>query len=345
MQLLDRYLTAIKFWLPKTHRDDIAAELAANLQAEIDDRAAELGRPLTESEIAAILKQHGSPVVVASRYQQEKRTVNFGRQFIGPIVFPFYWIAVKVTLVLLLVSSIIPIFLFTTHGPPFAGLGNALVRLMRFSLPVLLLVTVLFALIDFCLRKTHFIEKWTGDWDPASLPTSDRQAGQVRRSSSIAGIILQSIFIVWWWNHGSIPYLAVTNAGAQVHFAPILTTLHIPILIIGFINLAQHWLNLVHPGWRWLPPATGLISSFAALILLYPLLYTSPLLSIFDRNGIPISAREAATIQHTISLAATATWFGILAAGLIYAGQLIRLAWKTMPPPVIQPRSNGVAHS
>ena len=108
MQLLDRYLTAVKFWLPKTQRDDIAAELAANLQAEIDDRAAELGRPLTEPETAAILKQHGSPVVVASRYQQENRTVNFGRQFIGPIVFPFYWIAVKVTLVLLLVSSIIP---------------------------------------------------------------------------------------------------------------------------------------------------------------------------------------------------------------------------------------------
>ena len=40
MQLLDRYLTAIKFWLPKAQRDDIAAELGANLQAEIDDRAA-----------------------------------------------------------------------------------------------------------------------------------------------------------------------------------------------------------------------------------------------------------------------------------------------------------------
>ena len=98
MQLLDRYLTAIKFWLPSRQREDIAAELAANLQSEIDDRAAELGRPLNDDELAALLKQHGSPILVASRYQQEHRTVTFGRQLIGPILFPFYWTAIKVTL-------------------------------------------------------------------------------------------------------------------------------------------------------------------------------------------------------------------------------------------------------
>jgi hypothetical protein len=47
MQLLDRYLTAVKFWLPQKQREDIAAELAANLQSEIDDRAAELAVPCT----------------------------------------------------------------------------------------------------------------------------------------------------------------------------------------------------------------------------------------------------------------------------------------------------------
>jgi hypothetical protein len=345
MQLLDRYLTAVRFWLPKAQRHDITAELAANLQAEIDDRAAELGRPLTEPETAAILKQHGSPILVASRYQPENRTVNFGRQFIGPVVFPFYWIAIKVVLVLLLISSIIPIFLFASHGPPFVGLGNALVRMTRFSLPALLLVTVVFALIDFCLRKLHFIEKWNGDWDPANLPSSDRQTRQVRRSSSIAGIIIQSIFIVWWWNHGSVPYLAITNAGATVHFAPILATLHLPILIIAFVNLAQHWLNLVEPNWLWLPPATGLITSLAGLIILYPLLYTSPLISIFEPSGASISVREAAEIQHTISLSVIGLWFGILVLAMIYAGRLVRLAWKTMPRPTRQSRSNGMAHS
>jgi hypothetical protein len=344
MQLLDRYLTAVKFWLPKAQRNDIAAELGANLQAEIDDRMAELGRPLADPEVAAILKQHGSPILVASRYQQEKRTVTFGRQVIGPVVFPFYWIALKVTLVLLLITGIIPMFLFETHGPPFAGLGYAIVRVARFSLPALFLVTLAFALIDFCLRKSHFIEKRSGDWDPRNLPPSDRQAKQVRRSSSIAGIIIQSIFIVWWWNHGSIPYLVVTNAGAQVHFAPILATLHLPILIIMFINLAQHWINLVEPNWRWLPPLAGVISSLAGLIVIYPLLHTSPLISILDRGGLPLGARESAEIQHLLSLGTISLWFGIMIVGAIYAWRLVYILWQTFPRTPMGSTSNGAAH-
>ena len=345
MQLLDRYLTAVKFWLPKKQRDDIAAELSANLQAEIDDRAAELGRPLTDDEIADLLKQHGSPILVASRYQQEHRTVSFGRQLIGPVVFPFYWIALKVTFVLLLVSAIIPALVLSANINPARELAHVLFRVMHLALPALFFVTLIFAVFDFGLGKFHFVEKWVSDWDPRNLPPPDRQAKQVRRSSSIAGIIIQSIFILWWWNHGSIPYLAITNAGAQVHFAPILATLHLPILIIAFINLAQHWINLVEPNWRWLPPATGLLTSIAALIILYPLLHTSPLISIFDRNGMAISAREATEIQNLASWGVINLWFGIMIVGAIYAWRLVWLAWQTMPRTISERQSNGVAHS
>lgn len=344
MPLLDRYLAAVKFWLPKKQRDDIAAELGANLQAEIDDRAAELGRPLNENEIAAMLKQHGSPILVASHYQQEHRTVTFGRQLIGPVVFPFYWIALKVTLVLLLITGIIPMFLFGTHGPPLAGLGYAIVRIARFSLPALLLVTLIFALIDLCLRKFHLLEKWGGDWDPRRLPPADRQSKQVRRSSSIAGIIIQSIFIVWWWNHGSIPFLVVTDTGAQMHFAPIFATLYLPILVIMFINLAQHWINLVEPNWRWLPPLTGVISSIAGLIVLYPLLHTSPLISIFEANGSPISAHATEKIRNLLSWGLINLWFIIMIVGAIYAWRLVYVLWQGFPRTPMGSASNGAAH-
>ena len=344
MELLARYLTAVKFWLPKKQRDDIAAELGANLQAEIDDRASALGRPLTETEIAAMLKQHGSPLLVASRYQQEHRTVTFGRQLIGPIVFPFYWIALKVTLVLLVITGLVPMFLFETHGPPFAGLGYALVRIARFSLPALLFVTLVFALIDFGLRKFDLLEKWGGKWDPRHLLPADRQAKQVRRSSSIAGIIIQSIFIVWWWNHGSIPYLIVTNAGAQVHLAPIVAALHLPILIIMFINLAQHWINLAEPNWRWLPPLTGMISCIAGLVVLFPLLHTSPLISIFEPNGNPIGAHEIENIRNFVSWGVINLWFGIMIVGAIYAWRLVYILWETFPRTPMGSTSNGAAH-
>jgi hypothetical protein len=331
MQLLDRYLTAVKFWLPKTLREDIAAELAANLQAEIDDRAAELGRPLTEEEIVLLLQQHGSPILVASRYQSEHRTVTIGRQLIGPIVFPFYWTALKVTLVLLLVPGVIPAVILGTlaHGRLFDQLGNALARVAWLSLPACLLVTLVFAAIDFSLRRFRVLDKWSSDWDPRRLPSPARQLKQVRRSSSIAGIIINSLFIVWWWNYGSIPYLVVSNAGAQIHFAPVLAALHLPVLIIAFINLAQHWINLLEPDWRWLPPATGLVTSFLGLIVLFPLLGKSPLISISQPNGLPISEREAAAIQEIVAWSVTWLWLGIMLVGAIYAWRLAWLAWQT----------------
>ena len=193
-------------------------------------------------------------------------------------------------------------------------------RVARLALPVLLLVTLLFALIDFGLRKLHFLEKWGSDWDPLKLPPSDRQAKQVRRSSSIAGIIIQSLFILWWWNHGSIPYLVVTNAGAHMHFAPVLTMLYVPVLVIAFLNLAQHWLNFVEPDWRWLPPTTGLVTSLVALFVLYPLLVTSPLISISEPNSLPLNANEAAQIQKVLAMSVTWLWIGIMVVGAISPG-------------------------
>jgi hypothetical protein len=346
MQLLDRYLTAIKFWLPKKEREDIAAELAANLQSEIDDRAAALGRPLSDDEIATLLKQHGSPILVASRYQQEHRTVTIGRQLIGPLVFPFYWTAIKVTLVLLLLPGVIPAVVLGTqaHGRPLAQLVDALTRIAWLSLPVLLVVTLNFAAIEFALRRFHLLEKWSSDWDPRTLPTPARQSKQVRRSSSIAGIIFQSLFILWWWNHGSIPYLVASDSGAQVHVAPVVTSLHLPILIVMFIHLGQHLINLLRPDWRWLPPATGLVTSLIGLVILYPLLGTSPLVSINQPNGLPIGAHAAAQIQQLIALAVVGLWLGIAVAAVIFASQLVWILWQTLPCDSSRATKNGMAH-
>jgi hypothetical protein len=53
--LLERYLQAIGEHLSTAAREDVLAELRANLQAQLDDRAEELNRPLTDADIAPIL--------------------------------------------------------------------------------------------------------------------------------------------------------------------------------------------------------------------------------------------------------------------------------------------------
>lgn len=90
MELVDRYLKALAKGLPETQSEDILRELSEDIQSEMDDRAAELGRPLTQAEQETILKGHGNPLVLAARYRQDQRSVAFGRLWIGPVVFPFY---------------------------------------------------------------------------------------------------------------------------------------------------------------------------------------------------------------------------------------------------------------
>lgn len=55
MDLFERYLHAVKTHLPAGQQDDVVAELAEDLRPRIDDRQAELGRPLTADAVAGIL--------------------------------------------------------------------------------------------------------------------------------------------------------------------------------------------------------------------------------------------------------------------------------------------------
>src|SRR5262249_39156857 len=88
MQLLDRYLQSVRFWLPKSQEQDILAELAEDIRSEIEERESAAGHKLTEEEIEGLLKQRGSPYRVASRYLPQ-------RYLIGPAFFPLYAMLLK----------------------------------------------------------------------------------------------------------------------------------------------------------------------------------------------------------------------------------------------------------
>src|SRR6266705_6214242 len=90
MELIDRYLQAVRFWLPRSERD-LAVELAEDLHSQVGARESQLGRPLDEDEVSAILKECGNPVVVASRLRPQD-------YLIGPTLFPAYRFVLKMVL-------------------------------------------------------------------------------------------------------------------------------------------------------------------------------------------------------------------------------------------------------
>src|SRR5450432_2936962 len=89
MELLDRYLQAVRFWLPRAQQQDIIAELSEDLRSQIEEKETELGRSLSEAEVEDILKKRGRPALVANRYLPQ-------RSLIGPLLFPIYCFVMKV---------------------------------------------------------------------------------------------------------------------------------------------------------------------------------------------------------------------------------------------------------
>src|SRR5580700_8076156 len=113
-ELIDRYLQAVRFWLPKTRRqDDLLAELGEDLRSQVEDKEGELGHPLDNAEVAAIRRRCGSPMMVAGR---------LGPQFhlIGPALFPIYVFVLKMVLFWILV----PVFVFIVGPVNLANSGG-----------------------------------------------------------------------------------------------------------------------------------------------------------------------------------------------------------------------------
>ena len=92
MTLTERYLKAVAAQLPQAERDDIIAELRDAIQTRMEDREEALGRPLTEAEEEAVLREVGHPLTVAARYGSGPMHV------VGPEIYPWWMFGVKVGL-------------------------------------------------------------------------------------------------------------------------------------------------------------------------------------------------------------------------------------------------------
>src|SRR3954465_11345761 len=91
MDLFDRYLTAVKLFLPGALQEDIIRELSEDIHARVEDQTAALGRRLNRAEEKELVKQLGHPALLAGSYGPR-------RQLIGAEMFPFYWLVLKLSL-------------------------------------------------------------------------------------------------------------------------------------------------------------------------------------------------------------------------------------------------------
>jgi hypothetical protein len=197
MNLLNRYLQEVSKYLPKARREDIAAELRANITSQLEDREEELGRPLTDDEVVAMLQHHGNPMIVAGRYRPHNLGLAFGVQLIGPELFPFYRMILLLNLCITLVILAVVLPIVAREVPGAITLGRFLTPLlMQFAA-----VTVIFIALE--KGKDHVLNRWhPGRLPPLKIPPDDGPSAR-----NIFNFVAAAVGTVWLALTPRWPYL------------------------------------------------------------------------------------------------------------------------------------------
>jgi hypothetical protein len=281
MDLLERYLQAVGQHLAIGTRQDVLAELRVNLLAEMDARAEEMERPLTESEVAAILKAHGRPMLVAARYLPQ-------HSLIGPAVFPFYLLTLRKAfpfVVLLYFLAHVGTFLFSPTPGAFAeSLAKSLVQLV----PVLLIfwgaVTMTFAVLEFVQRKQGESASWNA-WDPAKLLPLTHPKKQKPLAIRIADLVVHCLWIVYVLAIPHHPFL-ILGPGTlfltklSAGFGPVWRLFYVAILVLLAVQLAIKVMALARGSDRWEKPLqllTKVLGAVPTALLAFTKVYFVPI--------------------------------------------------------------------
>jgi hypothetical protein len=256
MELLDRYLQAVKKHLPWKRQEDIIAELRANLEAQLEDKETELGRPLTTGESEDWLRQIGPPIRVAARYQP-------AQYVIGPAIFPTYWYVMRLAFLWsVVIYSIVSAIQIATQNPGETGVLEAVLRVPAILMQVAAWVTLIFAAIEFV--ATRYPAKWpeiagiSEEWTPSSLPPLETDAGADDKPRSyahaVADVIFGFVFLIWMLLVPRYPYLLMGPGAAYVQgrllFTPVLIQFYWWLLALNVIGLIWKCVDLVRGDWN-----------------------------------------------------------------------------------------------
>lgn len=327
MDLLDKYLKAVRSYLPPAQRDDILKELSENIRSQFEDKEAERNRPLTETEQEAILKQHGHPMLVAGRYRQDDRRLAFGRELIGPVLFPFY---AKVLSINLGITGVILVIIFTAlfaGGQP-VGLSNLI---NVFFLQLLLQFGIVTSI--FTVAQIHFT-KYPDRWDPrkADYPrylnlASPKDTQGVPRAESISQLVVVAVGLVWLRAVQHAPYLIFGTAAASIRLAPVWQRFYWPAVLVALASMVQAGINVFRPDWMRVRSAMRVAGDAAGLIMCYLLLKMGPWVVLIESSRGP-----ATDFRHAVEVINQFFFYSLVVSCLVCAGLLVFHVYRLVRP-------------
>ena len=279
--LIERYAAAVAKRLPAKGRADIEKELRSTLEDMLEDRAAKNGQPAGEALTRELLKEYGSPQRVAASYLPE-------RHLIGPRIYPFFIMVLKIVFSVLSVLALIGLGLAFAQrgagdGPALAALGQTLLDYLQGLIQAFGNIVLVFAVLERVLPKEEF-DTESKDWDPAELE-AEAEPDEVKPWEPILAILFSAAFlIIFNFYPNAIGFSFTADNGSWVS-APVLTAAFFKLLPWINLNvLLSIGLNLyLFRQGRWQPLTRGLDLDLNALtIAICVLMLNGPTLVTFS---------------------------------------------------------------
>ena len=310
MDLLDRYLQAVRFWLPAKEKHDIIAELSEDLHSQIDEKEAALGRPLNEDEQVNLFKRFGPPLAVAGRYLPQQQPMQ-------PAMFMIYRFVLK----LVVLWVLLPLFVIVSAGPFFASQNHAAAlaatALTYFQTAVYAvgIITIVFGLLA-RYQPTLGLEKW----DPRKLPRvrAPRNPMHIPRFGSAIEVAWNLLFVLWWIDFFRLPVgYGQEGEAVRVVMLPTWHNFFWPILLVALAALALAAVNLARPWWTRVRASIRLAIDATAFVLSLLLLRTGYYADVIGSNLPAAKAAEAAhwlnqSLQFTFAILAVVFAIGVI---------------------------------
>jgi hypothetical protein len=307
MELVDRYLQAVKFWLPRKQKDDIIAELSEDLRSQIEDKQSTLGHTLTDAEVEPILKRCGSPMAVAGRYLPQQ-------SLIGPALFPIYSVVIRSLFLYFLLPWLALWMGIAILSPDFradhpgATLFASLDPWWLACTYSLFYCTLAFALLDRSQMRSHLVN----DWNPRSLPVI-RDPDQISRGSTIFEITFSVATLVLWIQLGA--YERTFHIfGATITFAHTWPRFIWALTAVSGLGIAAACLNLTQRRWTRTAAALRLGIDICSFGLGYSLMKANPLQSL-TASGLSLS--DADKLLKALNYWASTSAIWVLAVGAV----------------------------
>ena len=274
MELLDRYLQAVRKHLPWQRQDDIIAELRANLESQLEEKQEELGRPLTPGEAEHWIGGLGSPVQMAAHYQPQQ-------YLIGPAIYPVYLYILRLaSMWAIIIYTIVSAITILVGSASMQAVAEAAVRLPGILIQTAAWITLVFAAIEFV--AVRYPEKFppvaavcAPKWSPRDLPPLQPAvpAGKKRRSyvHAVTEVIFGFIFLTWLLLVPRYPFLMFGPGVAFLHAspyhpAPVWITFYWFLVALNLIQLAWRCMDLLRGTWQQPNQLEHIISKALSLV-------------------------------------------------------------------------------